>query len=115
MPSFILKTNLPQIRAAQSRGAVGILATLDFLCKFIYTKVILTKLTRIQFIVVAGYGQYLVDGTDLADLKIPVVEIAILESAKIRKHNMSNIVNITMLPNGKLYSLHLALKRELIN
>lgn len=70
-------------------------------------------LTRSNFIVVAGYGQYLVDGTDLGDLTIPVVEIALLESAKIRTLKMSNIANITMLPNGKLYSLQLVVKREI--
>jgi hypothetical protein len=45
VPSFLLKTNLPQIRAAQSRGAVGVLATLDFLCRFnMYFKVIMIVL-----------------------------------------------------------------------
>lgn len=116
VPSFLLKTNLPQIRAAQSRGAVGVLATLDFLCRFIihHLQVILIVLTSSDFIVVAGYGQYLVDGKDLGELIIPVVEVALLESAKIRTLNISNIANITLLPNGKLYSLHLALKREFL-
>jgi hypothetical protein len=57
-----------------------------------------------MFIVVAGYGQYLVDGKDLGELTIPVVEVALLESAQIKKLNMSNIANITLLPNGKYIS-----------
>ena len=59
----------------------------------------------------AGYGQYLVDGKDLGELTIPVVEIALLESAQIKKLNTSNIANITLWPNGKI-TLHSALKHE---
>jgi hypothetical protein len=33
IPSYLLASNLQLVRDAQSRGAVGVLSTLDFLCK----------------------------------------------------------------------------------
>jgi hypothetical protein len=81
IPSLLFTSNFPLIREAQSRGAAGVLASLNF-----------------QF--VPGYGQYTIDRQDVSYLAIPVVEMGLPESMALAQTMKSvQASNVTLLPD----------------
>lgn len=106
IPSLLFTSNFPLIREAQSRGAAGVLASLNFQCKYLIQGIgrsedwLLSKLT--ELVVVPGYGQYTIDRQDVSYLAIPVVEMGLPESMALAQTMQSvQVSNVTLLPNGK--------------